>query len=33
VMGRTLRMLGVEPDAPFDSEVVAQTQSESESRP
>jgi hypothetical protein len=26
VMGRTLRMLSVEPDAPFDSEVVAQTQ-------
>lgn len=26
VVGRTLRMLGVEPDAPFDSEVVAQTQ-------
>ena len=33
VVGRTLRMLGVEPDAPFDSEVVAQTQSESGSRP
>ncbi len=26
VVGRTLRMMGVEPDAPFDSEVVAQTQ-------
>ncbi len=33
VMGRTLRMLGVEPDAPFDSEVVAQRQFESGSRP
>lgn len=33
VMGRTLRMLGVEPDAPFDSEVIAQTQSQSGSSP
>lgn len=33
VMGRTLRMLGVEPDAPFDSEVVAQTQGQLGSRP
>lgn len=28
IMGRALRMLGVEPDAPFDSEVVAQTQAD-----
>ena len=33
VVGRTLRMMGVEPDAPFDSEVVAQTQPVSGSRP
>jgi cell division protein FtsI (penicillin-binding protein 3) len=33
VVGRTLRMMGVEPDAPFNSEVVAQTQPESRSRP
>jgi cell division protein FtsI (penicillin-binding protein 3) len=33
VMGRTLRMMGVEPDAPFDSEVVAQTQAQSGRRP
>jgi len=28
IMGRTLRMMGVEPDAPFDSEVVAQSQAD-----
>lgn len=33
VVGRTLRMMGVEPDAPFDSEVVAQTQPVLGSRP
>jgi len=27
-MGRTLRMLGMQPDAPFDSDVVAQTQTD-----
>lgn len=33
VVGRTLRMMGVAPDAPFDSEVVARTQPALGSRP
>jgi cell division protein FtsI (penicillin-binding protein 3) len=33
ILGRTLRMLGVEPDAPFESEVIARTVSAPGARP